>query len=78
MLRWITRLFRRRHDLPLAPPSAGQQAANAALAPARVARQMATDRRPAVDAAAAELRLIRERNHFAELIRTTVLGGAPR
>ncbi|MER7967798.1 MULTISPECIES: hypothetical protein [unclassified Streptomyces] len=55
--------------------SEGQKAAQAALDRARAARRLAAERRPAVQEAAAEWREIRERNHLADLIRRTVLGG---
>ncbi|MFD4786607.1 hypothetical protein ACFWN1_05895 [Streptomyces sp. NPDC058459] len=74
-MRWIRRLLGHRHERARPAESEGQRAATAALARAHAARQVAADRRPAVDEVAADLRAIRERNHFADLIRTTVLGG---
>lgn len=77
-MHWIRRLLGRRHEQARPPESEGQRAATAALARAHAARQVAADRRPAVDEAAADLRRIRERNHFAEMIKSTVLGGEAR
>jgi hypothetical protein len=78
MLAWIKRLLGRRREQDEPSVSEGQKAADAALVRAKAARQLAADRRPAVDEAAAQWRGIRERNHFAELIRATVLGGGGR
>ncbi|MGW4493729.1 DUF7620 family protein [Streptomyces sp. NPDC004376] len=74
-MRWIRRLLDRHREQPRPPVTEGQKAASAALARAQAARQVAADRRPAVDEEAAEWRRIREHNHFAEMIRATVLGG---
>ncbi|MGW8703306.1 DUF7620 family protein [Streptomyces eurythermus] len=77
-MRWIRRLLGRRREQARPEVTEGQVAATAALARAQAARQVAADRRPAVDEVACELRAIRERNHFADLIRNTVLGGEAR
>ncbi|MFJ8923831.1 hypothetical protein ACIREK_30690 [Streptomyces sp. NPDC102415] len=68
MIRW--KLRRKRHTTP------GQQAASHALQQAENHVRDAEERQPEVTLAAARLRTIRERNHFAELFRAAIEGGA--
>ncbi|MCP9205487.1 DUF7620 family protein [Streptomyces sp. NEAU-Y11] len=69
MLGWIRRLRRR------GEPTPGQQAAEAALDRARVARQEAEERRPLVIAEVQRMRRLREENNFEAKIRA-VFGGS--
>ncbi|WP_442815286.1 DUF7620 family protein [Streptomyces sp. NBC_01324] len=70
MSRWTLHLRRSR------PTSPGQQAASHALERAESDRRDAEERRPEVRRAAARLRAARERNHFAEMFRAAIEGGA--
>ncbi|WP_443058446.1 DUF7620 family protein [Streptomyces sp. NBC_00442] len=74
MIHWIRSLLHR-HDRRTSTP--GQQAATHALARAENDKRAAEERQPQVSEAAARLRAARERNHFAELFRRAVEGGAP-
>lgn len=76
---WIKRLLRRHHDEEASRPvTEGQRAANAALGRAQADRSSLRALRSEVRAEAAGWRARRERNHLAEQIRATVLGGEGR
>lgn len=76
---WIRRLLRRHRDVPEERPvTEGQRAADAALGRAQDARARVRAQAREVRAEAEGWRQRRERNHFGELIRSTVLGGGDR
>lgn len=68
---WIRQLLRlgERSQTP------GQEAASSALARVEARREEAGRRAPEVAEQGAEMRRLRERNHFQEAIRATFLGG---
>ncbi|WP_443050566.1 DUF7620 family protein [Streptomyces sp. H27-D2] len=70
---WIKRLLRK-HVRPPRGRSPGQQAASSALVRAEAAQVAAELRGPEVTAAAQQIRVARERNHFAELFQTLLEG----
>lgn len=72
MTRWTKLRCRRRRGRP----TPGQRAAQHAVERAREAQREATERRPEVDEATSKLREIRARNHFAEMFREAIEGGA--
>jgi hypothetical protein len=77
MPRWTTLL--RRCDRPKPrTPTPGQREASAALGRAEDARDQVRAQRDEVAEEAHRWRRRREENHFAELIRTAVLGGESR
>ena len=80
MLRWFNCLRRpRRECVSLERTvSVGQREASAALRRAVAARQQAEDMRPESVELAAQLRELRERNHFAEALELLFRGGGPR
>lgn len=71
---WIDFLLRRRSDSEERTETPGQQAASSALHRAQHARRQAEQQRGAVSETARRLRQVRERNHFAEMIRTALEG----
>lgn len=70
MHRWT---LRRRRNRPASP---GQQAATHALERAESDKRDAEARQPEVRQAADRLRAIQHRNHFAEMFRAAIEGGA--
>ncbi|MFD7794309.1 hypothetical protein [Streptomyces sp. NPDC059759] len=79
MLTWIQRMLRPHRDEEKGRPvTKGQEAANAALGRAEVDHALLKAQRTEVAAEADIWRERRRQNHFAELIRATVLGGEGR